>query len=568
MNFVDVIAKRGKKIWFATSELFRKDYLKPIFVFSFFFIVLEIVYFSIDRLVSLDDPMFHIRFAEIIRERGFGVFKDFHWIYPLDVSTGGDFNYYNFLFYVALIPFTYIKPLVLGLKLYGVVFFSLSLTILYYFLKNIKVNHPFLWVMLFLSLANYTLINRFLVVRSFSLAPILLILELYYLYKGKYSGVFVISLAYFYWHNATFIFPLVISIVYFISEKFYGKKTDLRPILYSVSAILISSALALLYSRDFFSAFYTIFDMFNETIIKNKVAIAEGSELYPVDFYDYFRSNMPIISLYLASIIFEICQYIQRRRANGGSLSVYYSREQILKMSLFVLSLAFFAGIFYTRRLEDFFVFFSICYIAISFNEMLRTIDFGDKIVKKSVAATLAILCGYLFMGNLLFFQDRIASQRPYDAIKGAAEWLKNNTEEKEIIFYPTWNWFTILFYYNTHNYYIIGLEPRVLYDFDNELYWGWWNISTNGYLCTKDKCDDKKEEKRLYLKGDKDKEDRYYENEGNLIADYIRSNFHSRYIVTSGAFQNLNAIMEKSKRFEKVFTDNTYREYYIYEVR
>lgn len=565
MNFVGIVAVRGKQIWSETVELFKKDYLKPFFVFCFFFVVFEIVYFSIDRLVTLDDPLFHIRFAEIIRERGLGVFKDFHWIYPLDVSTGGNFNYYNFLFYLALIPFTYIKPLALGLKLYGVVFFSLSLTILYFFLLKLSVKRPFLWIVLFLGVINFDLLGRFLVARSFSLATALLIFELYLLYKKKYWGIFFISMFYFFWHNATFVFPLIVSIAFFVSEKFYGKKTDLKPIILSLFAILISSAITFYFFPNFLHPYYQIINVYNETIINDSVKIAEGRELYGTDFFEYMKFNTIIVSMLLASIIFEISQYVQNRRNKDHNFRGI-SKEQPLKLTLCLLCLAFFYGVLLTRRVEDFFVFFSFSYIALSFDRILNFVDFRTETVKKTLTITVLILSGYLFLGNLLYVQDRIASQRPYDTIKGAAEWLNGNTKEGEIIFFPTWNWYTALFHYNTHNYYIIGGEPRILYDYNSKLYWAWWNISTNGYLCEKEQCEDKKVQRNSYLNGGK--EAVWYNEEGNLIADYIKNNLNSRYVLTSKSFQNLNDVLENNENFEKVFTDTKYSEYYIYKIK
>lgn len=556
-----------KKIWLAIKNVYKKDYIKIISVFLFLFFSYGLIYFSINKLVSLDDPLFHIRFAEIIKERGINAFRDFHWLYFSNISKDQSyFVYYSFLFYLVLIPFTYIKPLILAIKLYGVFSFSLLFTTLYYFLLKIKIKKPFLWIIVTLALINHNMLSRFLVARSFTLAPALLLLELYFLYRKKYWGVFLISIIYFYWHTATFFFPLIVAALFVIFENFYGKKTDLKLVFNSAIGIFIAFVATALFAPGIFYVFNTIFGIFSDTIIGKNVGIAEGSELYPIEFFSYIKNNMLIMALFILAVVFEIRQYLYIRRNKKDFLIYSSNGKQPLKGALFFLSLSFFLGMFLTKRVEDFFVFFSIAYIIISFNDILKYIDIKNTVVKKSIISAFIIVCGYLFFGNLLFVQDKIASTRPYDLTKGASEWIKNNTNKNEIIFHTTWNWFPLLFYYNTDNYYIVGLEPRVFYDYNHELYWAWWNISNNGYVCAEESCNEIKKEQQYYLRNEERKKG-WHKKEGDKIADYIKNNFQSRFVLTSKSFANLNEIMDNNDRFEKVFTDNVYNEFYIYEI-
>lgn len=556
-----------KKIWLAIKNVYKKDYIKTISVFLFLFSSYGLVYFSVNKIVSLDDPLFHIRFAEIIKERGIDAFRDFHWLYFSHISEDQSyFVYYSFLFYLVLIPFTYIKPLILAIKLYGVFSFSLLFTTLYYFLLKIKIKKPFLWIIITLALINYGVLSRFLVARSFTLAPALLLIELYFLYRKKYWGVFLISIIYFYWHTATFFFPLMVAVCFAVFESFYGRKINFKLVFNSASGIFISFIATAFFAPGIFHVFNTIFEIFSDTIIGKNVGIAEGNELYPADFFDYIKTNLPIMVLFILAVVFEIRQYLYIRRDRKNFLTYFSNNKWPLKGVLFFLSLSFFLGMFLTKRFEDFFVFFSVAYIIVSFNDMIKYINIKNATVKKSIFSASLIVCGSLFFGNMLFIQDRIASVHPYDSIKGAAEWIKNNADKNEVIFHTTWNWFPMLFYYNTNNYYITGLEPRVLYDYDHELYWVWRNISESGYICAEEHCDKIKKEQRHYLRNEERKKE-WYKKEGNRIADYIQNNFQSRFVLTSKSFANLNEVMDNNDRFEKVFTDNVYNKFYIYEI-
>ena len=59
-----------------------------------------------------------------------------------------------------------------------------------------------------------------------------------------------------------------------------------------------------------------------------------------------------------------------------------------------------------------------------------------------------------------------------------AADWLKNNTAKNSIIFHSDWGEFPLLFYYNSDNFYINGLDPTFMYEYNEDLYWQWHDIT------------------------------------------------------------------------------------------
>ncbi|MDQ1284254.1 MAG: hypothetical protein QG620_602 [Patescibacteria group bacterium] len=555
-------------------KILRKDYFRIMLVFSLFFLLFNLIYFSIDRFVSLDDHFFHIRFAEIIRGEGLDAFKNFHWLYFSNISLNQTyFIYYNFLFYLALIPFTFITPLFLGIKLYAAFFVSVSFATLYFFLLKVKEKNAFLWVALLLAIINHGSILRFLLTRPYALAPALLILELYFLYRRKYLGIFILSFFYLFWHSVTFFFPLVVAAIYFAFDAFYN---DNRPDWKIVASSLLGVVLALL-SLNFFAPglfFYIrdiIFGVFNETIIGKKVNIAEGVELYPVNFINFIKSNTLIVSMLMVAVVFEIQRYIREKKEDIKDDTTEYNVEEKnkrpLKGTLFLLSIGFLLGTFLSQRNGDFFVFFSAAYIVMSFNYLFSYIEVNHVLVKKSLVTGIIITVVYLFSANMLFIYDQIASSGPYDAIEGTAVWLKNNTEKNTVVFNASWNWFPVLFYYNQDNYYIAGIEPRFLYDYSHEMYWNWWHISNDGYVCVQEKCDEINSQKQYSLKND-DRKKVWYEKQGDQVADTIVNDFKSDYIVTSAELKQFNDLMSNNNRFEKVFTDSLYNQYFIYRVK
>lgn len=562
---IDFVIALFRKIITAyqTSEIVR-----VFSVFLLFFSLYSLIYFSVDRVVSLDDPFFHIRFAEIFQEQGMNAFRNFHWIYFSKISINQSyFIYYNFLFYIILIPFTYIKPLFIGLKLYGVIFNALAFTALYYFLAKVKVKHSFLWIIILFSIIDFNAIWRFFLARPYTLAPALLLLLLYLCSRKKYLGIFILCLFYFYWHTATFFFPIGVAVLYVAFESFYRRKPDWKILASSFGAISVGTLSSLFFAPGLFPYMRDIiFRVFWDTAVGgNKVNLAEGGELYPNNMIDFMRVNIPILTLLIMAFVFEIYQYIESKKQEWD-FKEKFSENQIIKSVLFFLSAGFFLGTIISKRNGDFFVFFSAAYIAMSFDYFIGQISFSSNFIKRSLAIGVIITALYLFTGNSLFLNNQIASAAPFSTIEGTAGWLENNTKDKEIVFNASWNWFPTLFYYDTHNYYVAGIEPRFLYDYSPKMYWAWWNISNKGYVCFEEQCDNISSARDYAGKKEESKK-KWYADEGNQAADMIKNMFHSQYIVTSKDLASFNDLMDNNPRFQKVYTDNAYNQFFIYKI-
>ena len=66
-----------------------------------------------------------------------------------------------------------------------------------------------------------------------------------------------------------------------------------------------------------------------------------------------------------------------------------------------------------------------------------------------------------------------------FDKFKAPAEWLEKNSQAGDIVFHSDWDEFPILFYHNHHNYYLVGLDPTFMYEYDSDLHRIWVDIVT-----------------------------------------------------------------------------------------
>jgi hypothetical protein len=539
------------------------------YVFLFFVIYFLITYMSLDKVFSLDDHFFHIRFAEILREKGISALTDFQSIYFSRMGMGHQYLvYYNFLFYLVLAPFTFLNPLVLGIKLYGVFALSVSFTIIYVFLKKVSVRLSFLWTLLFLVvLLQSNLLLRFTLARPFTLAPVFLVLMLYFIYQKKYWAMAIISFLYFYWHTATFIFPFCLAFGYFLFEQFYGKKPDWKLIGWSFFgtggavflAYLISPGIVA-YLKD------VIFPVFFDTTLAKTTKIAEGSEVYGKDFFAILSSFFWFLAALFIVGAYEILRYVEAKRGLQNQEDEPDLSIQPLRATLFVASLIFLAASSLSGRFLDYFAYFCLLYIAIAASDVAKFFKINGKLFRRSFLVGGSIVVFYLIVNLSLNFYDSLASSRSHLIAQAPAEWLNANEKQDKIIFNVDWDSFPVLYYFTGDKFfYVTGLEPRFLYDLDPKKYWIWNNIGS-GIYCEKDDCSEIIEQRKTALLKDENRKN-WYKYEGNLIADAIQTNFKTDVIVASIRRNDLSAVMDNSSRFEKKFFDDKNSAYAVYQI-
>jgi hypothetical protein len=74
--------------------------------------------------------------------------------------------------------------------------------------------------------------------------------------------------------------------------------------------------------------------------------------------------------------------------------------------------------------------------------------------------------------------KDSLNSSKPYQLYSGASAWLQANTPPGERVFQTDWDDFPRLFYYNTYNTYLVGLDPTYMQLYDADLYDRWVEIT------------------------------------------------------------------------------------------
>jgi hypothetical protein len=92
-------------------------------------------------------------------------------------------------------------------------------------------------------------------------------------------------------------------------------------------------------------------------------------------------------------------------------------------------------------------------------------------------------LCGAVLVLRPMLEASRemAATARSADTYRGSAAWLVANTLPGERVFTTDWDDFPLLFFHNTHNTYLVGLDPTYMHQYDPELYQLWRTITRGG---------------------------------------------------------------------------------------
>ena len=568
------VAKISRPVYFSfilpiARYVNKREWLKTMLVFSLFFGVFAYLYFSVNTLVSNDDHFFHFRFAYEMRTNGFfNSFYNFKSIYFTKIAQGSQyFIYYNFLFYLVIIPFTYIQPLVLGIKLYAVIAAALSFAVFYWCLGRFKVKYPFLWVLIILAMTSLTPVFRLFLSRPYALTPAILLLLLYFLHKKNRWGVLIISFGYLFWHGATFFLPLGVAVAYYVFERFYRGKGDWKNLALCAGGTTGAVGLVYLLTPGFFLYIQdNIWGVFWDVIVGKKVNIAEGGELYPTDFFDFIRTNTYIFATLLVVAGVEVMRYVRYKKESFNEKVSSYSYESyVLRTTLFFLCVGILLSVFVvSARFNDYFAMFVGLYIAISFDDIKKFVSVSDKYILKGLAVGGLVAVLYLCFSNGLNLYQLFGNGASPDEWRNVGTWLDNNTKQGDIIFNLNWSWFTELYYYAPQDDYIIGLEPRLTYVYSPEIYWLWWHIGLDGYVCDTETCDTQQTAKDKALHGTVAEQKKWYVDQGNAIAGVLLNDFHSKYLISTSDYTSLEYVLDNNHRFKRVLTDDTR---YIYEV-
>ncbi|MDA2935750.1 hypothetical protein MYX06_00815 [Patescibacteria group bacterium AH-259-L05] len=464
------------------------------FVFALGFIIF--IYILIPPGIIGPDSFYHTKMALMIQEQG--LIKSFPWT---------QFTTYKYLFvdhhfgyHYLLIPFLSLPSpqnldpssleidQLIKAKLGTAFFAALVFVMIYWFLKRFKIKGALLWTLLTFLLTPFLL--RLSLIRAPAISLIILILGFYLIIKKKYMLLFLLSFIYV-WTHGTWPLILVVVVIYCLANaikelinkwphihilKIFFNKTNIKLLLTCVSGLAAGLIINPYFPKTL--PFYW-FQTIKIAIINYSNKIGVGAEWYPFD------PSLLIIVLLPLLIFWVIATAWFITRVKKQNTTTWFFT---------LLSVFFLLYSYKAQRNIEYFIPPALFLSAFIFGQMKVYINWKN--IKNNIAKLFqgpegifyflfsiffAVFIGFFIIFYLNFSIVRLHTQykekRPINQFQMASHWLKNNTQKGEIIFQSDWDIFPQLFYFNTHNYYINGLDQTFMYEYDKELYTAWHNI-------------------------------------------------------------------------------------------
>jgi hypothetical protein len=426
-----------------------------------FVLFLGLVQFSTPNMPD-NDGYYHIKLAEIMRIEGLK--PAFPWL-PLTILNAREFYDHHFLFHVALIPFT-LGDLRLGAKFAAVIFAALAFLMIWWLLNWQRVPYAFLWSLGLLAV-SHAFIYRMSITRAQSLSLLLLVLGLHWLLAGRHLRLLFLGFAFVWFYNG---FPLIVVMagIYAAALWLVERRLDLRPVLYA--GLGVTAGLIL---NPYFPHNLAFIVQHIVPKLLDATAVSVGSEWYPYN-TGQLLDNSPLALLAFIS--------------GALALGLSHQRMNVRTATTFLLACLFGLMLFQSRRFIEYFPPFALIFAAFAWSPLIqrardriRSSEGRLSVSRIRLGLSLALVVIVLFAGVRTTFEaarSSIQGSKPYSLYAGSAAWLAANTPPGSRVFQTDWDDFPRLFYYNTHNTYLVGLDPTYMQFYDAELYDRWVDIT------------------------------------------------------------------------------------------
>jgi hypothetical protein len=168
-----------------------------------------------------------------------------------------------------------------------------------------------------------------------------------------------------------------------------------------------------------------------------------------------------------------------------------------------------------------------------SLGKKIASYYFNKKVVFTVLAVYILVTVPTIVIRDLKQERNSFESGLRYDKFQASSNWLKNNTPKGSLVLHSDWDEFPILFYHNSHNHYIVGLDPTFMYEYDQDAYWKWVHITTG-------------EEKNLY--------------------DIIKNDFQNATVFLEKDHGAMDRNLKSDSRFQLMYEDQEAKIYQLKE--
>ncbi len=452
----------------------------------FVFVVIALMLSFVEARPAMPDPdsFYHAKMALTIRDQGF--IRSFPWLQ--ETVMRDEYVNAHWLYHVLLIPFvTAFDPLV-GIKVSAVLFGLAAFYALYRLLRSVGSPYPE-WLTLVGAL-SFDFLQRMSLPKAGSLSVAILIFAVWAMLNRRFRTLFVIAVLYVWLYHgwpvllaafACLVLGDIVSRQLAPSDKppFSAQLGEWVKTAGAMAAGLVVGMVVNPYFPT--NVAFTVVDILKIAVI-GKVDIPVGTEWYPIAWTTMFQNEI----LALATFGLALVAFIPA----GASKAFHLSRERVRStFALLFLAALFAAFTFRSIRYMEYFVPFlllttgSIFAIVKPFlrQEVEPWLLHVWRTTPRLAAATIAFLSlavASLALGSVDYSYAKTGyfSASQYE---GSARWLKRYLPRNEIVFNALWDSSLAYFYLDDSHYFLVGLDPRFMYDNDKDRYQAWFDLQS-----------------------------------------------------------------------------------------
>ncbi|MFA6307514.1 MAG: hypothetical protein WC664_01640 [Patescibacteria group bacterium] len=453
---------------------FKLDYIILAIIMSIYY-----GYIQWNNFVGDPDGFYHAKLAKWLAEGK--LIESLPWMQFS--SLRNDFTDHHLLYHLLLAPFTIFFDPMIGVKIATVIFAVAMVLTFYWFLKRFNIPWPFIFATSFLILNGFNF--RASLIKANTLSVLMLYLIVYALFKQKYWLSTLLS-AMFIWLYGGWPLAILILITYLISYKIYKKLNTnklkiflnksiellgpfqkkyklLKTSLYLLGGLALGLIINPYWPKNLYFYYQQVLQI---GIINMSSQFNVGNEWYGADMSQIIFSSPHLSVIAIIAIMV---------------LSFNIKKISHLTWFAFLMSLGFFILTIKSKRYIEYYMPFTILFIASASKDIKEFIDWSKylktwKNLSQQIRICLTITALLFLTITMPFAYDSILNvslrnKYPIDKFQTASLWLKENTEANSIVFHSDWDEWPILFYNNDHNYYIIGLDPTFMENYNPQLH-------------------------------------------------------------------------------------------------
>jgi len=453
-----------------------------------FFISLILgVFWQIHNSLGDPDGFFHVQIAIFLSQGK--LLTQLPWMQFTTLTQ--HFTDQHLLYHVALIPFVKLGSLaqgpligpLLGAKFATIVFMSGFFLTFHYVARKIAGNHAL--VITYLLLFSASFIFRLGLIKANSLSLIVLLFLVVAILHGRWWLVICLQALYVWLYGGWILGIAIIALYWGLTIRTTGWKklfswTDNSGWRLLLSA-LGGSAIGLVFNPYWpYNLYFYWQQIVQIGVINYAGRVNVGSEWFSLTFKDAAFFHLYSLTMLVLVIIFS-CRQIRRWNINTWWL--------------LIVAIVFFAFTIKSRRYIEFSAPFLLLAAGTIWHDSWPRFSWREMWRRFACPSNNSIVLPLYTWTFMIFFLPLLAfgllrdiynvrvwlanSGFPLKGLQAESLWLEKNSQPGDVVFHSDWDLWPMLFYYNQKNYYLVGLDPTFMFNYNPALYDTWTSITT-----------------------------------------------------------------------------------------